>query len=80
VLKSTFEKIRQWVIANQDEIILFVAVVLISLLSFALGYITAKIGGKEPLRFEEPISTNYDLGKKATVVGILPKSISAEMN
>jgi len=38
---------------HQEDIILAIGVVLISLISFALGYITAKKECKEPLRIEE---------------------------
>jgi len=37
----------------EKEIILFLAVFLISLLCFALGYLTAIHQEKEPIRFEE---------------------------
>jgi hypothetical protein len=38
---------------NQEDVILVAGVVLISLLSFAAGYIIAEIRNKEPLQFEE---------------------------
>ena len=37
----------------QADIILVIGVILISLLSFAVGFITAKTYDKEPLRFEK---------------------------
>ena len=37
---------------NQQDIILIIGVVLISLLSFAIGFITAKYPSKQPLQFE----------------------------
>jgi len=42
-----------WAKKREVEIILGVAVALISLLSFAIGYITAKEQLKEPIRIEE---------------------------
>ena len=39
---------------HQDDIVLFIGVILISLLSFAIGYITAKEQQKEPIRMEYP--------------------------
>ncbi len=42
-------KIRKFVKENRAELILFLAVVLISLLSFSWGYITAKIEGKKSI-------------------------------
>jgi len=53
-LRSTlFERIKRWIIDNQNDIILIIGVILISLLSFAAGFIAAKQGEKEPLLFEE---------------------------
>lgn len=46
-------KFLQFVKDHQADIILFVGVILISLLSFAVGYIVAKQQEKEPLRFEQ---------------------------
>jgi hypothetical protein len=37
---------------HENDIVLFVGVILISLLSFAVGYITAKEHQKEPIRIE----------------------------
>ena len=45
-------KIKQFVKTYQTDIILVIGVVLISLLSFAMGYIVAKQQEKEPIRFE----------------------------
>jgi len=46
-------KIKQFVKAHQEDIILFIGIVLISLLSFAIGFIVAKNQEKEPLRIEK---------------------------
>ncbi len=48
-------KITAFVKKNSTDILLLIAVVLVSMFSFSLGYITAKMEEKEPLRFEEPI-------------------------
>jgi len=45
-------KIKQFVKENLADIILVVGVILISLLSFAAGYITAKQQEKEPIKIE----------------------------
>jgi len=45
-------KTKEFVKKHEHEIILFSVVVLISLLSFALGYICARIGEKPALIFE----------------------------
>ena len=45
-------KITDFVKKNQADIILITGVILISLLSFAMGYIVAKTQSKEPLQFE----------------------------
>lgn len=49
-------KIKEFVKKYQDDIILLIGVILISLLSFAVGYIVAKQQEKTPLRIEK----NYD--------------------
>lgn len=46
------EKFIQLVKDYQEDIILVIGVILISLLSFAAGYIIAKQQGKEPIRIE----------------------------
>ncbi len=45
-------KIEQFVKSYKNDIILLIGVILISLLSFAFGYIAAKQQEKEPLQFE----------------------------
>jgi len=45
-------KIIQFVKSHQSDIILLIGVILISLLSFAMGYIVAKYQEKEPIRIE----------------------------
>jgi len=46
-------KLKNFVKKNQADIVLVIGVILISLLSFAIGYITAKVCPKEPLKFEK---------------------------
>ena len=53
-------KIQRFVKKNSRDILLFVAVMLVSLFSFSLGYITSKMEDKEPLHFEEPIYSNQE--------------------
>jgi len=45
-------KIRYFVKKNQDDIILFIGIILISLSSFAFGFIMAKQQEKEPIKIE----------------------------
>ncbi len=52
-MKESLSKISNGVKEHLDDIILLVGVVLISLLSFAAGYITAKQQDKEPIKFEQ---------------------------
>jgi hypothetical protein len=49
-------KIVGFVKVWQSDIILFVAVFLIALLSFAFGYLSAKMEDKQPVIFEQPQS------------------------
>ena len=54
-------KVNNFLNKYQKEILLFLIVVLLSLLSFALGYIIAKQELKEPLRIEKEttLKLNY---------------------
>ncbi len=52
-MKKLLSKISNGVKEHLDDIILLVGVVLISLLSFAAGYIAAKQQDKEPIKFEQ---------------------------
>ena len=45
-------KIKNFVKDHQNDIILVIGVILISLLSFAMGYIVAKQQEKEPIKIE----------------------------
>ncbi|MDP3990852.1 MAG: hypothetical protein Q8P63_00965 [Candidatus Nealsonbacteria bacterium] len=45
-------KISNGARTHQADIVLVIGVILISLLSFALGYITAKTQEKQPIKFE----------------------------
>ena len=45
-------KIKDFVKANQNDIILFIGVFLIAFLCFALGFIIAKRQEKEPIKIE----------------------------
>lgn len=49
---SMVRKIINFLKNHQGDIILLVGVILVSLLSFAMGYIAAKQENKEPIRFE----------------------------
>ena len=61
-------KIKQFVKTYQTDIILVIGVILISLLSFAMGYIIAKQQEKENLKFEETAyenSNNWSRNQRA---------------
>ena len=53
-------KITQFVKNNKADIILFIGAVLISLFSFAAGYITAKQSEKKPIQFKEHKTMNNE--------------------
>jgi hypothetical protein len=68
-MKSILAKIKQWTIIHQSDIILLIGVILISLLSFAMGYIVAKEQEKEPLKilpYELRMQPNYELTLRIT--------------
>lgn len=46
-------KLINFVKAHRADIILIIGVILISLLSFAAGFITAKLQEKEPIKIEK---------------------------
>ncbi len=48
-------KIIEFVKKNSEDILLFIAITLVSMFSFSLGYIIAKTEEKEPLKFETPV-------------------------
>lgn len=54
-------KIKYFVKNNQTDIILVVTVILISLLSFLMGYITAKYQDKEPIIIESSENKELEL-------------------
>ncbi len=56
-VQDILTRISNWARRNQGDIILVAGVILISLLSFAAGYIAAEIRSKEPLQFEERSSS-----------------------
>jgi len=47
-------KIRDFVKSRFSDIILFIIVVLLMMLSFGAGYITAKYTAKEPIQIYKP--------------------------
>jgi len=47
-----FSGIRQWIKDHRDDIIILIVVILISLLSFALGFIFARQKEKKPIKIE----------------------------
>jgi hypothetical protein len=55
-------KVFEFVKRNKADIILIIGIILVSLFSFAFGYITAKEEQKESLKFE--INNNSDKGLK----------------
>lgn len=48
-------KIKEFIKGHQEEIVLVIGVILISLLSFAVGFITCSTQQKEPLIIEEAV-------------------------
>ena len=50
---AILSRIKEFVKAHETEIILAIGVLLISLLSFAIGYLTAKEQLKEPIKIEQ---------------------------
>ena len=56
-------KIVQFVKDHQADIILVIGVILISLLSFAMGYITARYQEKEPIKIEKHDSYLFDFSQ-----------------
>jgi hypothetical protein len=57
-----FEKIKKFIKEHWEEIILVIGVILISLLSFAIGYIVAKQEEKQPIEIEYESSNHWSRG------------------
>ena len=56
-------KFTNFVKTYKADIILVVGVILISLLSFAMGYITARYQEKEPIKIEKHDSYLFDVSQ-----------------
>lgn len=54
-------KIQKFVKEQKVDILLFIAILLVVMFSFSLGYIMAKMEEKEPLIFEQPVYENSSL-------------------
>ncbi|MEA2092523.1 MAG: hypothetical protein U9P61_00940 [Patescibacteria group bacterium] len=54
-------KIQKFVKEQKVNVLLFIAILLVIMFSFSLGYIMAKMEEKEPLTFEQPIYENNNL-------------------
>lgn len=52
-MTTMLTRIKNFVKTYQADIMLVIGVILVSLLSFAVGYIVAREGLKEPLQFEQ---------------------------
>jgi len=50
---AILSRIKEFVKERETDVILGIGVVLVSLLSFAIGYLTAKEQLKEPIRIEQ---------------------------
>jgi hypothetical protein len=63
-MESIFNKTKQWIVDHRDDIILLIVIILISLLSFAVGFILAREREKEPVKIENgeknSISCSYN--------------------
>ncbi|PIV45025.1 MAG: hypothetical protein COS25_01975 [Candidatus Nealsonbacteria bacterium CG02_land_8_20_14_3_00_37_10] len=62
-------RIKEFVKEHQEDIILVIGVILISLVSFAAGFIVAKQQEKTPLLFEEtPVDESKDSSLSAPIL------------
>ncbi len=50
---STLTRMQSWILEHKDDIILLIAVILISLLSFGLGFIFAREMKKEEIQIDK---------------------------
>ena len=67
-MNTMLTKIEDFVKAHLDDIILLVGVILISLLSFAAGYIVAKQQEKEPIKIEMHEDKNLAFGENLVYI------------
>jgi NADH:ubiquinone oxidoreductase subunit 3 (subunit A) len=59
------KKIKEFIKEHWEEIILVIGVILISLLSFAIGYIVAKQEEKQPIQIEYESSNHWSRGNRS---------------
>jgi hypothetical protein len=63
-------EVKQFVKIHQTDIILVIGVILVSLLSFAMGYIVAKEQEKEPIKIENHESSYHRSWNYGTLLGL----------
>jgi hypothetical protein len=64
------EKIINFLKDHQNDIILLIGVILVSLFSFAMGYIAARQQEKEPIRLEQNENSHSWSGNLRFVSGL----------
>jgi NADH:ubiquinone oxidoreductase subunit 3 (subunit A) len=64
-LRWVLEKIKEFIKEHWEEMILVIGVILISLLSFAIGYITAKEEQKQPIEIEYESGNHWSRGNRS---------------
>ncbi len=72
-----FGRLKDFAKNHQADIVLFLGVILISLLSFAMGYILAKQQNKEPIQFEK--STNNEFIPNIRIRKLVTDSLFADL-
>jgi hypothetical protein len=60
--ESNWEKIKDFIVQNQADVILVIGIILIALISFGLGRLTAPQVNKEPVVIEKQGTGNLELG------------------
>ncbi|MFH1656214.1 MAG: hypothetical protein ABH956_00375 [Candidatus Nealsonbacteria bacterium] len=58
MLSNFLQFVKVFLRKNQKDIILFSAVMMISLLSFSIGYILTNLQEKQPIKFDEQKMNN----------------------
>ena len=58
ILSKFFKFVKKNIEKNKEDIILFIGVALISLLSFTIGYIMSEANGDEPMQIQAETETD----------------------
>lgn len=60
MVKDYFQKVKSWLLPKEDEIILVLAIILVTLIGFGLGRLSALHEEKFPIQIQTPATATYE--------------------